>query len=208
MQNKIAFSIVCILLTLSLAGCSDKKPAIESNIEKDNVYERAYSPSIGPESAKVTIVEFFDPACEACRSFNPFVKDILSKHPKDVRLVLRYAAFHQGSETVIRMLETARLQNVFEPVLEALFEHQPQWASHHKPSIDRAWDIAEAAGLNVMSAKAFMNSTDINQLLEQEKADIRQLKVSQTPTFFVNEKPLTSFGPKQLYDLVLSELQK
>ncbi|HCR94161.1 MAG TPA: disulfide bond formation protein DsbA, partial [Oceanicaulis sp.] len=34
---------------------------------------RSYSPILGSETAPVTIVEFFDPACEACRAFYPVV---------------------------------------------------------------------------------------------------------------------------------------
>jgi len=218
MQNKIVISLVCVLLTLSLGGCSDtnkqdaqssnKSTKADSSLKEDDAYERLYSPNFGAETAKVTIVEFFDPACEACRDFYPFVKEILSRHPDDVRVVLRYATFHQGSETVVRMLEAARLQNVFKSVLEALLEDQQQWASHHEPNLNRAWEIAEAAGLNVNSAKTVMNSTEINRILAQEKEDIRSLQISQTPTFFVNENPLPSFGAQQLYDLVISELKK
>jgi len=196
-----------LLTTLFLVACSDERNENnQPSVLEGNVYERAYSPSIGPDTAKVTIVEFFDPACEACRAFYPFVKEILSRHPDDVRLVLRYAAFHEGSDTVIRMLEAAREQNVFQVVLEALLKDQDQWASHHQPNIDRAWILAETAGLNLEQAKKMMNSTEISQRLEQEKQDIRALKISQTPTFFVNEKSLPSFGAQQLYDLVIAEL--
>jgi len=218
MQNTVVISLVCLLLTLSLGGCSDtnkqdaqsssQSTKADSSITGGDAYERPYSPSFGAETAKVSIVEFFDPACEACRSFYPFVKEILSRHPNDVRVVLRYATFHQGSETVVRMLEAARLQGIFKSVLEALLEDQQQWASHHEPNLNRAWEIAKAAGLNVDSAKAVINSTNINQILAQEKEDIRSLQISQTPTFFVNEKPLPSFGAQQLYDLVISELNK
>ena len=34
---------------------------------------RPYSPVLGPAEAPVTIVEFFDPACEACRAFHRLV---------------------------------------------------------------------------------------------------------------------------------------
>ena len=61
----------------------------------------------GPSEAPVTIVEFFDPSCEACRAFYPFVKNILTQYPDDVRLVLRYAAFHGGSDQAIGTLEAA-----------------------------------------------------------------------------------------------------
>ncbi len=171
-------------------------------------YEREYSVSIGPDNAKVSLVEFFDPACEACRAFYPFVKEILARHPDDVRLILRYAAFHEGSDTVIRMLEIARKQGVFMPVLEALLKDQAAWASHHNPNIDKAWELAEKAGLNVIEARGLLNSERLDSILAQEMEDIVALKVRQTPTFFVNKKPLNKFGPQQLYDLVQEEIAK
>ncbi|MFT6904145.1 MAG: protein-disulfide isomerase [Oleiphilaceae bacterium] len=218
MQNRNIFNLGCLLLLISLSGCtdtskeeipsSDSDSEIHENIIGGDVYERPYSPSFGVTSAKVTIVEFFDPGCESCRAFYPLVKDILSRHPEDVRVVLRYATFHEGSETVVRMLEAARIQNIFIPVLESLLKDQQLWASHHKPDINKAWDIAEAAGLNLVSAKEVMYSKEIDQLIAQDKDDIRSLKVKKTPTFFVNKKPLPYFGQKPLYDLVISELKK
>ena len=52
------------------------------------------SPVFGSANAPVTVVEFFDPSCEACRAFYPYVKQILAENPNDVRLVLRYVLFH------------------------------------------------------------------------------------------------------------------
>ncbi len=170
--------------------------------------EQSYSPSFGPETAKVTIVEFFDPACEACRAFYPFVKQILDARPDDIRLVLRYAAFHEGSDVVVRMLEAARLQNKFKPVLEALLAAQPTWASHGKPNLDAAWKAAEEAGLDITKARKDMMSSDITARLMQENKDVEAYKVQKTPTFFVNGKPLPSFGSQQLVDLVKSELSQ
>jgi len=60
-----------------------------------------HSPVFGPANAPVTIVEFFDPACETCRAFYPIVKDILAQYPSEVRLVIRYAPLHKGSDVVV-----------------------------------------------------------------------------------------------------------
>ncbi len=68
---------------------------------------RPHSPIIGPKNAPVTIVEFFDPSCEACRAFYPTVKGIVAKYPKDVRLVMRYLPLHPGSAEAIVILEAA-----------------------------------------------------------------------------------------------------
>ena len=87
---------------------------------------RPYSPILGPEDAPVTIVEFFDPACEACRAFYPVVEDIMAEHGDAVRVVIRYTPFHgEASVEAIRVLEAARMQDVFEPVLEAVLREQP-----------------------------------------------------------------------------------
>lgn len=169
-------------------------------------YVREHSPVIGAPNARVTIVEFFDPACEACRAFYPVVHEILRRHPNDVRLVLRYTPLHEGSEEASRIIETARLQNRLEPVLTALFQQQPQWAAHGSPRIDLAWNAAASAGLDVNAARAAMNERHISAALQQDQADIAALNVRGTPTFFVNERPLTNFGAQPLYDLVLEEL--
>ena len=209
MSKKLFFSLVACLTIVLVAWAANSS----FNSEKSSVkvvggdqYEREYSVSIGPDDAKVTLVEFFDPACEACRAFYPHVKEILARHPEDVRLVLRYAAFHEGSDTVIKMLEAARLQNMFVPVLEALLKDQNQWASHHKPNLERAWELAETAGLDIQQAKKIISTGKFDALLEQEKADIRALKVGKTPTFFVNNKPLGLFGLEQLYKLIVDEI--
>ena len=90
---------------------------------------RPYSPILGPADAPVTIVEFFDPACEACRAFHPIVKDIMAEHGDAVRVVIRYTPFHgAASEEAIRVLEAAHMQDVYVPVLEAVLREQPRWA--------------------------------------------------------------------------------
>ncbi|MEO9611574.1 MAG: thioredoxin domain-containing protein [Nitratireductor sp.] len=169
---------------------------------------REHSPIIGPPDAPVTIVEFFDPSCEACRAFYPIVKNILAQYPQDVRLVLRYAAFHDGSDQAVGILEAARKQNLFEPVLEALLATQPEWAPHSGPDLEKAWQAAAAAGLDLGQARQDAGSTEVAAVLEQESKDIQTWRVEQTPTFFVNGKSLQTFGPQQLIDLVEGEVKR
>lgn len=167
---------------------------------------RFHSPSFGPSDASVTVVEFFDPSCEACRAFYPIVKQMMEKHPQDIRLVLRYVLNHQGSEEAARILEAARKQDLFVPVIEALLDSQPAW--HDDPQIVAAWQAAEQAGLNVEQAREQMMSANIDAALERDTADAKRLGVRGTPTFFVNGRPLTEFSAQQLYDLIKSEIDR
>ncbi len=151
---------------------------------------RPHSPIMGPANAPVTIVEFFDPACESCRAVYPYLKQILARHPKDVRVVVRYAAFHPGSDEAVKIIEAARLQDKFLPVKEALLEQQPAWADHGKPDIARAWAAAASAGLDIARARKDVLLPRFDELLRQESADIATFEVKQTPTFFVNGTPI------------------
>ena len=169
---------------------------------------RMHSPVLGPQGAPVTIVEFFDPACETCRAFYPIVKDLLAQYPQEVRLVIRYAPFHQGSDQVVRLLEAARRQGKYQQVLEAVLQAQPMWADHARPNPPLTLQIAEQAGLDMRKAAEDMVRPEMQALLEQDVADLTALQVSKTPTFFVNGRSLPSFGPDQLATLVAEEVAK
>ncbi len=168
---------------------------------------RPYSPILGPADAPVTIVEFFDPACEACRAFHPVVKDIMAQHGDAVRVVIRYTPFHgEASEEAIRVLETARMQDVFEPVMEAVLREQPRWAAHGAPEPGLILQIAASVGLDIEAAKTQMRAPQTTGLLNQERADVAAVGIQQTPTFFVNGKPLDPFGEAELRRLVAAEV--
>lgn len=215
MKNRsLVIAILALGLTIfAAAAWFQSRPADVAQVdpiqpELSEVLVRPYSPVLGPEDAPVTIIEFFDPACEACRAFHPIVKDILAEHDGAVRVVLRYTAFHgEGSMEAIRVLEAARMQGVFEPVLEAILQYQPRWASHDAPAPGLILAIAKQAGLDAEAAIAQMMAPQTLGVLNQDRADVEAVGVRQTPTFFVNGKPLDPFGVDELRALVAAEVE-
>jgi len=183
-----------------------RQPSSGGALNETSQLIRPHSPTFGPADAPVTIVEFFDPACEACRAFHPIVKQIMDAFPGKVRVVLRYAAFHGPSAEAISILEAARLQNLFEPVLEMLFEAQSQWAPHGRAGAS-PWNFVKTTGLDVTRARRDAKLPGIVAILKKDAADITVVGVRRTPTFFVNGKLLTDFGAQQLFDLVKSEVE-
>jgi protein-disulfide isomerase len=163
---------------------------------------RMHSPVLGNAGAKVEIVEFFDPACETCRVFYPLVKQIMAEHPDQIRLVLRYAPFHQGADQVVAVLEAARRQGKFWPALEALLAAQEQWTSNHTAQVNLVWQHLGGLGLNLEQMRVDMNSAGIAQIIAQDLDDARALKVTKTPGFFVNGRPLETFGYEPLKAMV------
>ena len=181
------------------------KQAVQTN---SDALVRPHSPVFGNPAAKVTIVEFFDPSCETCRAFYPIVKRMVNASFGQVRLVVRYAPLHQGSDTAVKILEAARQQGEYWEALERAMATQPQWAAHDRPQPEMLWDFIGDIGLDMVKAKADANEPAIEQLLRQDIADMQALKVNRTPGFFVNGTPLREFGDVQLKALVEQELKK
>lgn len=167
---------------------------------------RANSPVLGPADAKVTLVEFFDPSCEACRYFHPILKRLRGTFIDDLRIVMRYTMFHQGSDEAVRILETARIQNMFEPILNALLDRQPEWAKDGAPNLDLAWQIAGENGLDLAKAKVDRDLPGIVAIINQDNADVKAAGIRGTPTFFVNGKQILKADEQALYDAVRREL--
>lgn len=169
---------------------------------------RFHSPSAGDANAKVHIVEFLDPACGTCRDFYPFVKSLMEANAGRIRMSIRYAPFHKGADQVVKMIEAARKQGKYWQALEAVLATQPQWVIRHAAQAELALKSLEGLGLDMAKLKADMGSPEVAALIKQDLADAVALNVAQTPEFFVNGRPMPSFGYEQLKTLVEQALRE
>lgn len=167
-----------------------------------------HSPTLGDANAKVHIVEFLDPACETCALFFPMVKGWMAEVPGQIRLSVRHLAFHDGADYAVKVLEASRKQGKYWETLEALLKSQRQWTQHHTVLPDRIGPAIAGVGLDMDQLMADMNSMDVLMRMEQDKKDSIVLRVTKTPGYFVNGRPLVSFGRQQLANLVREELEK
>lgn len=214
MNKKYLVSGVALMLLIGFAIAAslyDAQRTEEMTVQVQqnaSILEREHAYTTGEKSAKVTIVEFFDPACETCAAFHPFVKQMMDANPGKIRLVMRYAPFHHGSDDVVKILEAARKQGKFMETLEAAYRSQADWAAHHNPQPERLWMRLGGVGLNFKQAKTDLENPEFVRRIQQDLADARQLQVTKTPSFFVNGKPLVRFGYEPLKNLIESELAR
>ena len=166
------------------------------------------APSYGDPNAKVHIVEFMDPACETCALFYPMVKAWMSQVPGEIRLSVRHVAFHTGAEHAVKVLEASRQQGKYWETLEALLASQGEWTQNHTVLPEKIAPAIASVGLDMEKLEADMNSMEALVRVEQDRKDAILLRISKTPTYFVNGRPLPSFGAQQLADLIGEELQK
>ncbi len=203
-----------LLLAAALLLASCGKAGDEAQSAQDEAAARAAAlasenaPSYGDPNASVHIVEFLDPACETCAVFYPMVKQWMSQVPGEIRLSVRHVAFHSGAEHAVKVLEASRQQGKYWETLEALLASQSEWTQHHTVLPERIAPAIASVGLDMDKLAADMNSMEALVRVEQDKKDAILLKISKTPTYFVNGRPLPSFGAQQLADLIGEELQK
>lgn len=212
-KKSLFFGVTAVLVAffgISVAIFQNQQMAEETAFvnQHADALERKGAPIKGPRDAKVTIVEFFDPACETCRQFAPLVKNLIKAYPGKVKVMMRYAPLHQGSDEVVKMLEAAHLQGLFWPAADLLFKRQQDWTRHHVSQPGPAKAILEALSLDKQQFDADINSPRIARIVQQDIQDGQTLKVRATPEFFVNGRPMPSFGYNQLKQLVEEEIAK
>ncbi|MDH3362275.1 MAG: DsbA family protein [Gammaproteobacteria bacterium] len=208
----IAVAATVLVLGLVAAAFLYESDNTESLQAEDSARQAAlaseHSPTLGDPRAKVHIVEFLDPACETCALFYPMVKQWMAEVPGEIRLSIRHVAFHTGADYAVKILEASRKQDKYWQTLEALLATQRQWTQHHTVLPERIGPAIAGVGLDMEQLTADMNAMDALMRIEQDKKDAIFLKVSATPGYFVNGRPLPSFGRQQLADLVREELSK
>jgi protein-disulfide isomerase len=213
MKTHIIFGLTVIVLIIAfVVGSSYYKGKQAERIgfmaqENAEVFVRDHSQTLGSDDAKVFLIEFMDPACETCAAFSPLVKKLVATNYGKIKLVLRYAPFHDGADYFVKILEAAKKQEKYWETLNVMYKSQPYWASHHNPQPQRIWQFLPQAGVDVERIRKDMNDPAIVKLIDQDLADAKTLNVRKTPGFFVNGKPLQTFGSKQLMQLVQSELR-
>ena len=176
--------------------------------ENAELFVRDHSQTYGSDDAKVYLIEFMDPACETCAAFAPFVKKMMAANPGKIKLVLRYAPFHDGADYFVKILEAAKKQGKYWETLDVMYKSQSYWASHSNPQPQRIWQFLPQAGVDVEQIRRDMNDPAIVKIIDQDLADAKTLSVKKTPGYFANGKPLQTFGSRQLLDLVQSEIRE
>ncbi len=203
----LAGSLVCFAVFATFFGPPGPAPTDGAAAASRELLVRAHSPTKGPDSAPVTIVEFLDPECESCRAMHPIVNDVLAEYRDRVRLVIRYMPLHQSSVLAAASLEEARELGKYDAALDVLFEKQPTWGSHQEPKPELIATYLAELGIDPARLQREYVVPKHLWKIERDQADGQALGVRGTPEFFVNGVRLSELGYrplKQAIDRALS----
>lgn len=138
-----------------------------------------------PDS-QVTLVEFLDPECEACRAMYPVVQRLLDEYEGRITFVVRYFPLHRNSVGAAVAAEAAGLQGKYWDMYSMLFENQPEWGEKSSPQTEVFVSYANSLGLDVQRFRQDLQNPAFVEKVERDRDDGVAAGVRGTPTFFVN----------------------
>ena len=153
------------------------------------------SPSMGPEDAKITLIEFADFECPSCRALDLVLRDLLPRHP-EVRLVFKHyplTDIHPWAMTAAIASQCAFRQSpaAFWKIHDAIFDDQD--GINPSNVWDKMQDLAKQIGLNPESYRACMSNPESANQVNASIKEGHALSIAATPTTFVNTRRI--IGP-------------
>ena len=145
---------------------------------------------LGPESAKVTIIEYASLTCSHCAHFHETTFPELKKRyiePGQVRFTLREFPLDPLA-TAGFMIARADGGARYYPITDLLFDTQKSWAFVQKP-LDALTQILKQAGITQERVEAILKDQKLYEAINTVKnRGMEVFKIDSTPTFFVNGK--------------------
>ncbi len=161
----------------------------------------ADSPSFGPATAKVTIVEWSDFECPFCSRVGPTLAKIKESYPNDVRVVFRHQPlpFHPNAKVAAEASHAAHEQGKFWEYHDKLFANQK--------ALDRASleKYAQELGLNMAKFKSALDQGKFKAKVEADSSAGNAVGANGTPTFFINGREFVGAQPFDAFKRVIDE---
>lgn len=196
-EVKIIFGIGAVTVAMTFGAVlwlskPTQSPGTSTEFKR---FIREDSHSVAKSPAKVTIVEFGDYQCPACKAAQATIRELIlrftPKKSDQVNIVYRHFPLpqHKNALLAAEAAEAAGEQGRFWEMHDKLYETQTQWSGSNNP-LDIFVTYAKDLGLDIEKFKQAVESNKFYSKIEQDKNDGIALGINSTPTFFINGKQL------------------
>jgi len=183
-----------------LVGELRQRGALALSFDAPRAEVAALGPSLGPDTAPVTIVEFSDFQCPFCARSGPVVKQVVERFPGQVRVVYRHFpldSIHPRARPAAEASACASEQGRFWEYHDALFANA---RALEDADLER---YAAELGLDEGAFQDCVAEGRYRQAVERDLADGRSAGVSGTPSFFINGRLLGGAQPLEEFVRVI-----
>lgn len=159
--------------------------------------------ALGPENAKVTVIEYASLTCSHCAAFHKNTWPEFKKRYIDtnkVRFILREFPLDPRA-TAGFMLARCDGNDKYYPITDLLFDQQRNWAFTDRP-LDALRAMMRQAGFSQEKFDACLRDQKLYDAVNAVRnRGMEQFKVDSTPTFFIN-------GQRYVGNMSIDELEK
>ncbi|EYF06473.1 DsbA family protein [Chondromyces apiculatus] len=154
------------------------------------------SPFKGPPEAPVTIVEWADFECSACRVMAPVLDQLAERFPGQVKFVYKYYPLmsHPHGEIAARAGIAAQNQDKFWEMHHQMFEHQDRL---EQTDLEQ---YARTIGVDLPRFKKDLTAEETTQRIEKDKKQADELGLTGTPMVFINGREVETQYINNLYE--------
>ena len=172
--------------------------------ETRQALKAASGPAHGPQDAAVTIVEFGDLECPACKAAQPNITKLMEDEPK-VRLIFQnypLEQIHKWALTAAKYLDCLARQNntAVWKFIATTYEHQSEINEQNVDQMLKGY--VKDSGGDPDAVAACVAKPETEKRVRDSITLAEKLDVTSTPTFFINGRRLVGFSTGTPYDAV------
>jgi protein-disulfide isomerase len=163
-------------------------------------------PSEGPKDAVITIVEFGDLECPACKGAQPNITKLMQEEPR-ARLVFSnfpLTQIHKWALTGAKYLDCLGRANdaAAWKFIATVYDHQSEVNEQNVDQMLKGY--VKDAGGDPDAIAACVAKPETAKRVADSQALGEKLGITSTPTFFINGRRIVGFGANVPYDAVKS----
>jgi len=145
------------------------------------------SPTLGPEDAMVTIIEFSDYMCPACKNLHTTTSKIREEYQGRVKWVYKDFPLrqHKGAERLAEAARCAWEQNKFWRFQDELFNTEPSLVFSLLPTIAQTLEMNFPQFTKCVDSRKYMFD------VVKDRQDALNANISSTPTLLINGHKLS-----------------
>lgn len=195
-----------LLLGGAALSCGFAFPALALDLSTLSQPSPLGEMALGPEDAKVTVVEYASASCPHCATFFKTTFQELKKQYIDtgkIRFVFREFPHNDVGLAAFMIARCAPKEKYF-PLVDTFFEQQDMWLAAPR---DGLFKIAQAAGFTQESFDACLKNEEIAKgIIGVRENATRNYGVESIPTFFINGQLMKDESSIEAFKAVIDPL--
>jgi protein-disulfide isomerase len=192
---------VAILFCAIIVHFTETPAKIGKNVKK---YEISIEENfwIGSGRPDITIVEFCDFSCSACKNSVSTLEKLRDLYPEKIKIVFKDFMGHENSYALALTARCAGEQGLFWPIHNKLFAEQENLSE------ENLFEKIGEVGTDMERFQRCYNGEYYKNQITADSNEAKKIEVSGTPTFFVNGYKVAGDIPLETWKEIIEKFNQ